>query len=99
CSIRHHKTWDTWDNATLSWLPTSIPCAQPTAFVWHHLTWEFKRTATSTIFVGFTYDGVTHYINRTSSAKLQKLNEIDIAIQLDGNSTMQSYSMWLDKAT
>jgi hypothetical protein len=99
CSIRNHKTWDTWDNATLSWKPTAVACAQPTAFVWHHLTWEFKRTATSTIFVGFTYDGVTHYINRTSSAKLQNLKEIDVAIQLDGNSTMQSYSMWVDKMT
>ncbi len=99
CSIRNHKTWDTWDNATLSWKPTSVPCAQPSAFVWHHLTWEFKRTATSTIFIGFTYDGVTHYINRTSSAKLQNLNEIDVAFQMDGNSTMQPYSTWLDKVT
>jgi len=40
-----------------------------------HLTWEFQRTSTNVIFVGFTYDGVTHYVNRSYPARSSTVHE------------------------
>ncbi|HKW76477.1 MAG TPA: Ig-like domain-containing protein [Terriglobales bacterium] len=89
--------WDVWGNAQGNWLSTGIPCGMPTAFTWHHLTWEFKRTATTLTFIGFTYDGVTHYINKTYTGRASGVNELNIAFQMDAGKLMQGYSSWLDK--
>jgi hypothetical protein len=67
--------------------------------VWHHLTWEFQRTATNVIFVGFTYDGVTHYVNRSYPARGSSVHEMNVAFQMDGDFAMHAYSTWLDKVT
>jgi hypothetical protein len=91
--------WDVWGNAAGNWLTTGIPCKAPTAFVWHHLTWEFKRTSTNVIYVGFTYDGVTHYVNRSYPARAAGGHELNVAFQMDGNSHMKAYSTWLDKVS
>ena len=91
--------WDVWGNAAGNWLTTGVACTMPAAFVWHHLTWEFKRTANQVIYVGFTYDGVTHYVNRTYPAKPSSVNELNVAFQMDGDSKMDSFSTWLDKVS
>jgi len=51
CNIKGNH-WDVWGNAAGNWISTGIACSAPTAFVWHHLTWEFQRTTTNVIFVG-----------------------------------------------
>jgi hypothetical protein len=99
CSPRGDHTFDTWDNANAKWVTTGIACAPPTAFVWHHLTWEFKRNSTQVIFVGFTYDGVTHYLNRATNARSSSAKEINVAFQMDGDYAMHAYSVWLDKVS
>jgi hypothetical protein len=91
--------WDVWGNAAGNWISTGIACSAPTAFVWHHLTWEFQRTSTNVIFVGFTYDGVTHYVNRSYPARASGVHEMNVAFQMDGDSAMHTYSTWLDKVT
>jgi len=98
CNIKGNH-WDVWGNAAGNWISTGIPCAPPTAFVWHHLTWEFQRTSTNVIFVGFTYDGVTHYVNRSYPARSSTVHEMNVAFQMDGDSAMHAYSTWLDKVT
>jgi len=98
CNIKGNH-WDVWGNASGNWLSTGIPCSPPTAFVWHHLTWEFQRTSTNVIFVGFTYDGVTHYVNRSYPARSSTVHEMNVAFQMDGDSAMHSYSTWLDKVS
>ncbi|HZD96324.1 MAG TPA: hypothetical protein VE133_18825 [Candidatus Sulfotelmatobacter sp.] len=98
CSIGHGH-WDVWGNASGNWLSTGVPCTAPTAFKWHHLTWEFKRTATNVIFVGFTFDGATHYVNRSYPARTSTVHELDVAFQMDGNGQMKAYSTWLDKVS
>jgi len=101
CDIKTSGTghWDVWGNAAGNWLNTGIACTAPTAFVWHHLTWEFKRTANQVIYVGFTYDGVTHYVNRTYPAKPSSTHELNVAFQMDGDSKMDSFSTWLNKVS
>ena len=75
------------------------PARVPSAFTWHHLVWEFQRTATNTVFVGFTYDGVTHYVNRSYPAIASGVNELNVAFQMDGDFAMHAYSTWLDKVS
>ena len=98
CNIKAGH-WDVWGNAAGNWISTGVACSAPTAFVWHHLTWEFQRTATNVIFVGFTYDGVTHYVNRSYPARGSSVHEMNVAFQMDGDSAMHAYSTWLDKVT
>jgi hypothetical protein len=98
CNIKAGH-WDVWGNAAGNWISTGVACSAPTAFQWHHLTWEFKRTATDVIFVGFTYDGVTHYVNRTYPARASGVHEMNVAFQMDGDFAMHGYSTWLDRVT
>lgn len=102
CNIKTGSTvghFDVWGNANGNWISTGIPCSAPTAYVWHHLTWEFKRTATQLTYVGFTYDGVTHYLNWTFTARASSVNELNVAFQMDGDYAMHAYSTWLDKVS
>jgi hypothetical protein len=102
CNIKTGRTvghFDVWGNANGNWISTGIPCSAPSAFKWHHLTWEFKRTATQVIFIGFTYDGVTHYVNRTYTARPSSVKELNVAFQMDGDSHMDDYSAWVDKVS
>ena len=98
CNIKGGH-WDVWGNAAGNWISTGIACSAPTAFVWHHLTWEFQRTSTNVIFVGFTYDGVTHYVNRSYPARASTVHEMNVAFQMDGDFAMHAYSTWLDRVT
>jgi len=98
CNIKGGH-WDVWGNASGNWLSTGIACSAPTAFVWHHLTWEFQRTSTNVIFVGFTYDGVTHYVNRSYPARSSTVHEMNVAFQMDGDFAMHAYSTWIDRVT
>jgi hypothetical protein len=99
CNIKNGGHWDVWGNANGNWINTGIACAAPAAFVWHHLTWEFARNATQVTFIGFTYDGVTHYVNRTYTAAPSAVNELNVAFQMDGDFRQDAYSVWVDKVS
>lgn len=99
CNIKDGAQWDVWGNASGNWLHTGIPCTAPAAYTWHHLTWQFQRTATQVIYVSLTYDGVTHYVNRTYPARPHNVSEINVAFQMDGNNTQTAFSAWLDKVS
>ena len=88
--------WDVWGNAQGNWISTGIPCKMPSAYKWHHLTWEFKRTATTLTYVAFTLDGVKHYVNRTYTAKKSSVNELNVAFQMDNRANHVAYNTWLD---
>jgi len=90
------KHWDVWGNVQGNWLSTGIPCTMPAAFKWHHLTWQFKRTATTLTYVSFTLDGVTHYVNRTYTGRKSGVNELNVAFQMDNKANHAAYNTWLD---
>lgn len=90
--------WDVWGNTAGNWLSTGIPCARPAAFKWHHLTWEYKRTATTLTYIAVTLDGVKHYVNRTYTGRRSSVNELNIAIQLDMRSNHAAFGEWIDNA-
>lgn len=91
--------WDVWGNAAGNWISTGVPCSTPSAFTWHHLTWEFKRTSNRVIFVAFTYDGVKHYVNRNYPARRSGVNELNVAFQMDQKSNHVTYQTWLDNVS
>ncbi|HEY1939244.1 MAG TPA: hypothetical protein VGJ33_15025 [Candidatus Angelobacter sp.] len=99
CNIKSGAQWDVWGNAAGNWIHTGIPCSAPTPFTWHHLTWQLQRTATQVIYVSLTYDGVTHYVNRTYPARAHNVSEINVAFQMDGDSHQTAFSAWLDKVS
>ncbi len=88
--------WDIWANAAGKWTSTGVHCSAPTAYKWHHLTWEFKRSGGYAVFVALTYDGVKHYINKTYPARSSSVNELNVAFQEDLKSNHVAYSTWLD---
>lgn len=91
--------WDIWANAAGKWTSTGIHCSAPTAFTWHHLTWEFKRSGNYVTFVAFTYDGVKHYLNKTYPAKTSGSQELNVAFQMDMKANHVTYSTWLDQVS
>ncbi len=90
------KVWDVWGNVQGNWIHTGIPCAMPAAYKWHHLTWEFKRTATTLTYVALTLDGVKHYVNRTYTGRKSSVNELNVAFQMDNKANHIAYNTWLD---
>jgi hypothetical protein len=91
--------WDVYGNADGKWLSTGIPCHRPSAFTWHHLTWEFKRTSTQLTYIAVTLDGVKHYVNRTYHAKASTVKELNVAFQMDQRSKPIPFQTWLDKVS
>jgi hypothetical protein len=99
CDIKNTGTWRVW-SAQYSWRSTGIPCHAPTAYKWHHLTWQFQRTSGGNVkFISVTLDGKTSYVNRTYAPKSSSVKELNVAFQLDGDKYMTDYSVWLDKVT
>jgi len=88
--------WDVWGNANGNWINTGIPCTAPTAYRWHHLTWEFRRNEQQLQFVAMTYDGVKHYVYRTYWGRPSWVNELNVAFQMDQRANHVTYQTWLD---
>jgi len=88
--------FDVWGNANGNWISTGIPCHAPTAYKWHHLTWEFKRNGSYVDYIALTIDGVKHYVNRTYTARNSGVNELNVAFQEDLRANHAAYKTWLD---
>lgn len=99
CNLKGGSVWDVWDARYGAWRSTGIPCYAPTAYKWHHLTWEFYRDSGMTHFISITLDGVKHYVNRAYYAIPMGAQEINVAFQMDGNYAQQDYAAWLDNVS
>ncbi|HYX53115.1 MAG TPA: hypothetical protein VE783_06670 [Candidatus Limnocylindrales bacterium] len=99
CSIKNHHDWDVWDTKGAAWRQTGIPCSAPSAYKWHHLTWEFKRDGSKNYFISVTLDGVKHYVNKSYYAKTVYASMLDVAFQMDGDNHQDDYMVWLDKVS
>lgn len=99
CNIRNGAVWDVWDTAGARWVHTAVACTAPAANVWHHLTWELKRSSTQATFVAVTLDGVRSTVNMTFNGKPASANELNVAFQIDGDYAQHAYSAWLDNVT
>lgn len=88
--------WDVWGNASGNWISTGIPCSMPSAYKWHHLTWQFKRNGGYVTYISVTLDGVKHYVNRSYPARNSSVNELNVAFQMDMKGNHVAYKTWLD---
>jgi hypothetical protein len=100
CDVRNTGTFRIWDTANTRWVSTGIPCPAPAANVWHHISWEFQRTAAGqTLFVAVTLDGVRTPVNRAFWVIPNGGSELNVAFQMDGNYAQENYSTWVDNVT
>jgi len=98
CDFHGNQTWQVWDSS-LHWQDTGGSCAAAhSAKVWHSLRWEFERTSGGhTHFIAVTVDGVRKSVDRFYNPQASSVRELNLAFQMDGNSTMTDYKVWLDK--
>ena len=99
CSIKGGGVWKVWDAPSGSWKSTGIACSAPSAFKWHHLTWQFYRDSAYTHFVSVTLDGVTHYVNQAHGTHASSWSGISAAFQMDGDYAQHDYTAWLDNVS
>ncbi len=91
--------WSVWDTANSRWVATSVPCRRPGAYTWQHLTFEYARSNGKAVFVAITINGQKYYVNKSfyTLGTSAKSGDIGVHYQLNGNSSMSSYSSWVDK--
>jgi hypothetical protein len=99
CDIKGAGAWDVWDTAGHGWVNTGVPCSAPSAYQWHHLTWELYRDDYQTHFVALTLDGAKHYVNMAFWVQPSNVSEINVAFQMDGDYVQHGYDAWLDNVT
>jgi hypothetical protein len=91
--------WDTWNEASGQWIPTSIACPKFSANTWHHVQWY---ATTNTSAHTYTYktlvvDGKSTSVNYTGYAKnLNWSDNLGVQWQLDVNATGGGYDEWID---
>jgi hypothetical protein len=97
CDFKNKKAWKVYDAYNRKWMTTSIPCRVPTAYKWHHVVLEFKRTSTGKMqFLTVTINGTKAYFNRSYAPHSTSAREINVAFQMDGNKYQTDYDVWLD---
>ena len=97
CDIKGAHVWDVYDGYNHKWMPTSIACSVPAAYTWNHLVLEFQRVNGQMKFVSITLNGKKSYFNRTYNPATSSANELNVAVQLDGNGQATAYSQYIDK--
>lgn len=99
CNIKGSHTWDVWDTPNHRWVHTGIGCSAPPAYKWNHLTIEAERVNGKAHFISITLNGKKGYVNKYFGSKSGPAGELNVAFQMDGNSTQTDYSVWLDNVS
>jgi len=96
CRIAGGNEWDIWDNQAMKWHPTGIPC-HPNNKAWNHLVIQVQRTSDDNLlFQTITLNGQTATLNFKEPPTSTGWYGVTINYQIDGNSSQQPYSVWLD---
>jgi len=98
CRVGGGHEWDIWNNVAMKWVPTGIAC-NPKSNYWNHLTIQVQRTSDNQLlYQSITLNGVTNTVNQYYSPfSAVGWYGITVNYQLDGNSTQQAYTTFLDK--
>lgn len=93
----HAGTWQVSNAVIDTWQHTGLPCHMK-SYAWNHVVLQFFRNSDgSTKFVSVSMNGDMHYVNHTYPARSVSSFEMNPAIQLDGNSHQDNFSVWVDK--
>jgi hypothetical protein len=101
CRVAGGNEWDVWNNVEAHWVPTGVAC-NPVTGAWNHLTTQFQKNADNTLtFVSITLNGNTAVLNQTYAPFTVPSDWYGIVadFQLDGNSSMNSNTVYLDNFT
>lgn len=94
---RYAGTWQVSNAVIDTWQHTGLPC-RVNSYAWNHVTLQFYRNSDgSTKFVSVSMNGNMQYVNRTYPAGAVNSFEMNPAIQLDGDSHQDNFSIWVDK--
>jgi hypothetical protein len=92
-------TWQVSNAVIDTWQHTGLPC-NVKSYAWNHVVLQFYRNSDgSTKFVSVAMNGNTQYVNRTYPAGAVNSFEMNPAIQLDGDSHQDNFSVWVDSMT
>ena len=98
-------TWDTWNEAAMSWVHTSVPCNKFTPNTWHHLRWAYERVGAQTHYISLTVDGVTYpippaFAYQPAPPTNWSNGALTFQVQQDLNSSPGSgFKEWVNQAT
>lgn len=96
CRIASGHEWDTWNNQTMHWVKSGIPC-NPKSGAWNHLIIQAERTSDNQLhFDSITLNGITSQVDRYDTPTATTWYGMTINYQMDGNSKQQPYSVYLD---
>jgi hypothetical protein len=101
CNFNGSGKWDIWDDVN-GWTPTQFPCVRSDFPVntWIHLIWDVERVGNTVQYNALTVGNNVYQVNTTYQNQPDwTLEEIDVAFQMDGNSQMEPYNVWLDKVS
>lgn len=94
---KYAGTWQVSNAVIDTWQHTGLPCHMK-SYAWNHVVLQFYRNGDgSTKFVSVSMNGDQHYVNQTYPAKNVTSFEMNPAVQLDGNSHQDNFSVWVDK--
>ena len=97
CALKRHA-WDVYDPFNRRWVQTNVYCSTPTAYKWHHVVLEFRRsTEIKVSFISVTINGKKAYFNRGYWPRSSSAKELNVAFQMDGDKYQTDYTVWLDK--
>lgn len=92
------SAWRVWDSKNGGWVSTGIACTRPPANTWQHVVFEYARQSGKAVFVSITVNGTKHYVNKSFYPQNQSSSgSVGIHFQLNGDSSMSSYSVYTDQ--
>ncbi|MEO6911296.1 MAG: hypothetical protein ABI158_10260 [Edaphobacter sp.] len=97
CDHLNKGTWDYWDNANATWIPTSVPCTMKNG--WNHVTLQAHRQSNNyLVYQSITVNGVVYPLNITVPPKTVPAGwwGMTVNYQMDGNYKMDGYTTYLD---
>ena len=96
CSF-YKGVFSVWDTAGSQWVATNIPCKQPAANTWEHLTVQTEINNGQAVFQSLTYNGTTYTINKSFNPKSGTSSySFGVHFQMNGDRSGDSYYTWVD---
>lgn len=95
----HNNLWQIWNETTVGWVNTTVPCVKFQPGVWTHVVWYVQRTSDGHArYVSLTVGSKTYVLNANQpSAATSWGDTFGVQYQQDMNSTPVGYSIWVDK--
>jgi len=98
CSFGNNR-WDVWNQASGSWVATSIPCPRWSSGSWHHIQWYVTRPSYNQYkYVTLVVDGKAYSVNKTFYGEHNGWGDkVGQQFQLDLGPNGADTHEWIDK--